>query len=177
MAVTAGSQPSPDFSDARDAARLALLCIDTALSADTATRYTVASLAESLDREGAIGYLENLSKPVVIHAERHDVRPIELRVEPQKPIKGVPPLDLARSICETHSVEESGRVLVRGEDGPEFTMRIAGISLWQDSYYVAADYIWMVNEPDDSARAAGAIALVRVGRLGPGPHFSTVFLR
>ena len=153
--------------DERDAARLAVLCIDTALAASDMTLYKVEPGGRAFERESLIDYLEALAKPISIDAERERGAGVLLRITPRGPYKGVPRLNLGKSECEGRGVDETALILVQGEDGVRFTMRLAGLSLWQESYSVNLVH-WVTGwDPDEAARALGAVALYRVGRPGP----------
>jgi hypothetical protein len=167
---------STSSSDERDAARLAVLCIDTSLSVGDMTLYKVEPEGRAFERETLISYLEGLAKPIAIHADREAGGAVLLRIAPRRPYKGVAPLDIGKSVCEQHGVDQSALILIKGEDDVRFTMRLAGLSLWQHSYEVNVEHVMSGYDPDDAGRALGVVAMFLVGRLGPGPHFSSISL-
>src|SRR5690348_5700544 len=155
-------------SDERDAARLAVLCIDTSLSAGDMTLYRLEPEGRAFERERLIEYLQGLAKPIKIDAERATEGRILLRIAPTKPYKIGPdvdpstPRDIGEGLGRHYGVDESALIVVKGEDGERLTMRLAGLSLWDQSYRVHVDYV-TCGDPDEAARALGAVALCRVG--------------
>lgn len=161
--------------DERDAARLAVLCIDTVLSAGEMTLYKVEPGGRAFERESLIDYLEGLVKPIAIDAQRGDEGRVLLRVAPTKRPKVGPdvdpslPRDMGEALRKRYDVDESALILVKGEDGAGFAMRLAGLSLWDQSYRLnLGNWGSAAYDADEAARALGAVALFQIHRPGPG---------
>jgi hypothetical protein len=161
--------------DARDAARLAVLCIDTVLSAGEMTLYKVEPGGRAFERESLIDYFEGLAKPIAIDAQRGEGGRVLLQIAPTKPPKLGPdvdpstPRDMGEALRRQHGVDESALILVEGEDGVRFTMRLGGLSLWDQGYrFHMGNWGSAAWDADDATRALGAVALFRIHRPGPG---------
>src|ERR1043165_2249647 len=106
--------------DERDAARLAVLCIDTVLSLDDMTSYKVEPGGRAFEREILIDYLVGLAKPIAIDANREDGGAALLRIAPSRTPKRGPdvdpslPRDMGEGIRQHHGVDESALIVVRG---------------------------------------------------------------
>ena len=160
--------------DERDAARLAVLCIETVLSAGDMTLYKVEPGDRAFERESLIDYLVGLAKPIAIHADREDGGAVLLRIAPTKPPKVGPdvdpgtPRDIGEGLGRRYGVDESALIVVKGEDGARITMRLGGLSLWDQSYRLHLGS-WGASawDPDEASRALGAVAQLRITRPGP----------
>ena len=164
------------FSDERDAARLALLCVDTALAASVSTNYCFAQNGPLFAREEAVSYLEKTLKPVKIRVERKNEETISLLVAASNKPTGVDPLDIGASLRESLALTDDSVVEVRRASKPQFGLRLSALALWQRSYdLINVEYTAVVREADTSGRAAQASAVMNISPSGGG--VSAVFLR
>lgn len=160
--------------DERDAARLSVLCIDTVFSVSDMTVYKVEPQGRAFERENLIDYLLGLAKPIAIDVNREDGGRLLLRVAATKPprlrgdVDPNEPRDLGEALCRHYRVDESALILVQGDGGARFTMRLAGLSLWDQSYHLhMGNWLAGASDPDEAARALGAVALFKIRRPGP----------
>jgi hypothetical protein len=165
-------------SDAHDAAKLAILCVDTVLVASPTTRYKVESISDPLDHDQVVAYVENLEKPVSIRAEYDQGRQILLRASSKVPWTGAASTSVAEALRHPPlQLSEDSLILVTRGNEPQFSVRLSAVRLWEESYYLRlVNYSCSFREADSAAKAAHAAAVMQVSR-DKGPQVGTIFLR